>query len=210
MPRWRTSRLNSERLHLDSGRPHSKGSWQASALTATTTLGGKAGRPASPGLLLESLQPLLEEALTPFADDLPWCVQACRDLVIAQSVGSIEHDPGPNDISIQRRIATRSSLELCALDRSETYNVGATSGHIGLGWQANGVCQSEANYTSLYLRNRVLVVGSGLSEAWILRDESRFENEAARATATYSRPRAWPNQGCSLVFIPGKGVHSTD
>lgn len=55
-----------------------------------------------------------------------------------------------------------------------------------------------------------LVVGSGLSEAWILRDESRFENEAARATTTYSRPRAWPNQGCSLVFIPGKGIHSTD
>lgn len=57
-----------------------------------------------------------------------------------------------------------------------------------------------------------LLVGSFASEAWILRDETRFSAETANANAAtpYSRPRAWPNRTCSLVFVPGKGIHSTD
>jgi hypothetical protein len=56
-----------------------------------------------------------------------------------------------------------------------------------------------------------LLVGSLISEMWILRDEARFSAEAAQANGNrYSRARAWPNQGCSLVFMPGRGIHSTD
>jgi len=54
-----------------------------------------------------------------------------------------------------------------------------------------------------------LLVGSLVSEAWILRDEARFSAETTNAIP-YSRPRAWPNQTCSLVFVPGKGTHGTD
>ena len=57
-----------------------------------------------------------------------------------------------------------------------------------------------------------LLTGSVLSEWRILADESKFASEI-RENGTgmhYSRARAWPNAGCSLVYIPGKGVHATD
>ena len=57
-----------------------------------------------------------------------------------------------------------------------------------------------------------LLTGSILSECWILTDESRFFSEI-RENGTekhYGRARAWPNAGCSFVYIPGKGVHATD
>jgi len=57
-----------------------------------------------------------------------------------------------------------------------------------------------------------LLTGSLASEGWILRDEVRFAAEVAKTNgeAVYSRGRAWPNQICGLVFVPGKGIHSTD
>ena len=57
-----------------------------------------------------------------------------------------------------------------------------------------------------------LLVGSLISECWILMDEARFAGEVSRSAGTnlFSRPRAWPNELCSLVFVPGKGIHSTD
>lgn len=57
-----------------------------------------------------------------------------------------------------------------------------------------------------------LLTGSTLSEGWILVDESHFASEIRQGASgiPYSRPRAWPNEGCSLVHIPGRGVHATD
>ena len=55
-----------------------------------------------------------------------------------------------------------------------------------------------------------LLLGSFASEFWILRDEARFSHEASGRGIIYSRDRAWPNQDCSLVFVPGLGIHSTD
>lgn len=55
-----------------------------------------------------------------------------------------------------------------------------------------------------------LILGSVVSEFWILRDEARFSNEASGREVIYSRERAWPNQDCSLVYVPGQGIHSTD
>jgi hypothetical protein len=57
-----------------------------------------------------------------------------------------------------------------------------------------------------------LLIGSLISEWWILRDETRFAEEVSKADGQnlYSRARAWPNQSCSLVFVPGKGIHATD
>lgn len=57
-----------------------------------------------------------------------------------------------------------------------------------------------------------LLTGSILSEWWILVDESRFISEMREAPSgmPYGRPRAWPNEGCSLVCVPGAGIHATD
>lgn len=57
-----------------------------------------------------------------------------------------------------------------------------------------------------------VVIGSILSECWILVDESKFASEVREVAPglPYARPRAWPNQIGSLVYVPGKGVHATD
>lgn len=54
------------------------------------------------------------------------------------------------------------------------------------------------------------VVGSVLSELWILRDEKDFIEMTRGSEVIQSRARAWPNGVAALVYIPGKGVHATD
>lgn len=79
IPRLTTSAAMSGTCSRDSGTPSREGSSQASALTATTTSGGKAGGPATPGALLQPGDAVLEEALTPLGDDLAAGVQAGGD-----------------------------------------------------------------------------------------------------------------------------------
>jgi hypothetical protein len=68
---------------------------------ATTTLGGKAGCPPAAWLFLKPREAVSEEAMAPFADDLPWGIESCRDLVVAQSGRCEEDNFGSNDISIR-------------------------------------------------------------------------------------------------------------
>jgi hypothetical protein len=56
----------------------------------------------------------------------------------------------------------------------------------------------------------ILLCACALSEGCIIRDEARFAVEASKANTVFSRDRAWPNQACSLVSIPGRGIHATD
>src|SRR5215213_3357491 len=80
-PRRRISRLSSGIEWRDKGRPWSRGSSQAKALTATTTLGGKAGRPPAPRLFDQPSETLLEEPFAPLADDLPRSIEPGSDLI---------------------------------------------------------------------------------------------------------------------------------
>ena len=96
-----TSRRSSVRDQRDSGTQERAGSSQASALTATTTPGGKDERPAAPGLLLEPRAAEEAEALPPLADDLAGGIQAGRDGIIPQPLGRQEDDLGPDDVSIR-------------------------------------------------------------------------------------------------------------
>jgi len=96
-----TSRLISAVLKRDRGRPISLGSSQARALTATTVSGGKDARSALSWKLFQAVKALLEEALTPLAHDLSGSIEAFGDLVIAQPLGGIQHDPGADHISIR-------------------------------------------------------------------------------------------------------------
>jgi hypothetical protein len=53
-----------------------------------------------------------EEALAPLADDLAASVEARGNLVIAQSLGSQQDHPGPNNLEIRQRIFARPSTQL--------------------------------------------------------------------------------------------------
>ena len=69
------------------GSPRCVGSSHARALTATTTLGGKAGWSPAPRQLLEAGQPTSPKPLAPLADDLARQIEAGRDDVIRQALG---------------------------------------------------------------------------------------------------------------------------
>jgi hypothetical protein len=69
--------------------------------TSTTTLGGKAGWSPAARLFVESREAVLEEAMSPLADDLAWRVQAGADLIVAQPAGRQQDDLGADDITIR-------------------------------------------------------------------------------------------------------------
>jgi len=56
------------------------------------------------------------------------------------------------------------------------------------------------------------LLGCATSEVWILADERSFAHELSLRPPTelYSRARNWPNQDCSLVYIPQQGIRATD
>src|SRR5713226_5839212 len=84
-----------------SGNPRWAGNSHARALTATTTLGGKAGRPPAPRQLLEARQPVPPEAFPPLADDLARQIEARGDDVIGQALGGEQHQLRAYHVSIR-------------------------------------------------------------------------------------------------------------
>jgi hypothetical protein len=74
---------------------------QAMRLTSTTTLGGKAGRSPAARLFVESGEAVLEEAMSPLADDLSGRVQPRADGVVAEAECGKKHDLGPDDVTIR-------------------------------------------------------------------------------------------------------------
>src|SRR2546425_4275842 len=83
-----------------SGTPRCAGSSHARALTATTTLGGKAGRSPAPRQFLEARQPMPPETLSPLADDLARQIETCGDDVIGHALGGEQHQLRTDDVSI--------------------------------------------------------------------------------------------------------------
>src|SRR5213594_754082 len=83
-----------------SGNPRCAGSSHARALTATTTLGGKAGRPPAPRLFLEARHSVPPEAFSPLADDLARQIEARGDDVIGHALGSEPNQFRADDVSI--------------------------------------------------------------------------------------------------------------
>jgi hypothetical protein len=63
-------------------------------LTATTTLGGKAGWTPAARLLLQAGYPEAAEPLAPFTDDLAWGIETARDDVIVEPFRGQEDDLG--------------------------------------------------------------------------------------------------------------------
>jgi hypothetical protein len=83
------------------GRPRRDGSSQASALIATTTLGGKAGRSPAAWSVVETGQPLDTEPLPPLAGDLAGQAELCRYPIVAETLARKQHDLRPHDSAIR-------------------------------------------------------------------------------------------------------------
>jgi hypothetical protein len=73
-------------------------------LTPTTTLGAKAGQPPDLGFFLQPGEAFFEEALSPFADNLPGRVQTVGDDIVEQTLNGRQDNLGSDDISIRRCI----------------------------------------------------------------------------------------------------------
>jgi len=54
----------------------------------------------------------MDEPLSPLADDLTREIQSPGDLVVLDPLGGKQHDLGPDDITIRRRISTCGMLQM--------------------------------------------------------------------------------------------------
>jgi hypothetical protein len=84
-----------------SGTSRREGISQATRLTSTTTLGGKAGWAPAAGLFVQPGETFKEEPVPPLADDLARCIESRRDDVVSDVLGGEQDDLGANDISIR-------------------------------------------------------------------------------------------------------------
>jgi hypothetical protein len=74
-------------LKRESGRFWLAGSSHAIALTSMTSCGGKTSGASAARLVGEAFEALLEEALSPFAHDLPGQVELLADDLVLEPVG---------------------------------------------------------------------------------------------------------------------------
>src|SRR5271169_558428 len=100
-PDSRTCCATSATLKRESGRSSVAGSSHASALTCTTTSGGKSPGSARASLILQSGQALFEKAFAPQAHDFAARMQARSNLVVAQAIGGEEDHLGSHDLIIR-------------------------------------------------------------------------------------------------------------
>jgi hypothetical protein len=100
MPWAITSWRNSENDHRDNGKPNRLGNSQASALTSTITLGGKARRSPAARLLLKPGESFGAEAPPPLADDLARRVETSGYGVVGKALACQEYDLGSDDVAI--------------------------------------------------------------------------------------------------------------
>jgi hypothetical protein len=84
-----------------SGTSKRLGNSQASRLTSTTTLGGKAGCARASKLLLKAGHAFFKEAVAPFADDLARHTEPRGNDVVAQALRGQQDDLGADDVSIR-------------------------------------------------------------------------------------------------------------
>ena len=130
IPRATTSRWSSGMVQRANGASDRLGSSQASRLTSTTTLGGKAGSVPATWLFVQAGQPVIKESLPPFAHDLAGHMETRGDHIVAQPGGSHEDDLCANDVAIRRRILTRPCLQGRPLLASDRDAKGALPRHL--------------------------------------------------------------------------------
>jgi hypothetical protein len=115
IPRRTASLARSAQLKRENGRLDSLGSSQASALTSTTSAGGKSSRPARAREAFQARQTLAVEPLAPLADDLPRQVKAAGNLGVLQTRGGQQHDFGADNVAKWRCVLSCNSLQYLPL-----------------------------------------------------------------------------------------------
>ena len=70
-------------------------------MTATTTLGGKAGGGTATRVFVETRKTRLEEPFAPLGDDLARGIEARGNDVVGNTLGRIQDDLGAKDIPIR-------------------------------------------------------------------------------------------------------------
>ena len=88
---------------MPAGRRHAGGCGQLAGqgLDGDHHVRGKGRGPPSPWQVAQPGQALVEEPLAPLGDHLAGSVQPGGDLVVAQAVGGVQHDPGPHDVPVR-------------------------------------------------------------------------------------------------------------
>src|SRR6266849_784476 len=89
-------------LNRERGSSSCAGSSHATALTDATPLGGKASRSPAARMLLQRLEPFLEEPLAQLAHEGTADIQTIRDQTVVQPCRQIQHDPCSHHLPIGR------------------------------------------------------------------------------------------------------------
>jgi hypothetical protein len=114
-PRSMTSRCSSAREKRESGRPCSRGSSQAIAFTCATSSGGKTPRTARPRSITETVETVLEEALTPERDRAQRAVETAGNLRVRLPLGGEQDDLRPQHLAVRDRVAGGPGAQLSRL-----------------------------------------------------------------------------------------------
>src|SRR5450631_2523468 len=128
-PNCRACCATSATLRRESGKPSVAGSSHASALTCTTTSGGKSPWSARASLIFQARQAVFEKALAPQAHDFASRMQARSNLVVAPTFGGEEDHLGPDDLIIRQRIFHGSPGQLGGLCTRQHDTVRASPWH---------------------------------------------------------------------------------
>ena len=134
MPLDIASRRNSETDQRANGSPRRDGNSQASALIATTILGGKAGWAPASWKFVEARKALVVKTPTPLADNLTWCVEMLRDAGVAEALTCQQYDLSSYNVTIRRRVFPGSSKQFCLLNLGELDHVWASHWHDASSW----------------------------------------------------------------------------
>jgi hypothetical protein len=101
MPLDIASRRNSETDQRANGSPRRDGNSQASALIATTILGGKPSWTPGSWKFVEAGEAFIVKTPAPLADNLSWCVEIFRDAGVPETLTRQQYDLRPYNVTIR-------------------------------------------------------------------------------------------------------------
>src|SRR5215210_1186365 len=174
-PRSIASRATSAALQRRRGTPKVAGSSQANALTSILASGGKEGRSAGAGPVLQSIQSLLVKALAPLTRRLGSGVQPGGDFLVGGSLGGQQHDPGAHHLPVGSGVSSGSLLQDGVLIFGGFDAEWTLAGHVSSPFSAMRHPPRPYRERRTHQRNSVKehLVPSMLSMPWLL-DPTRY------------------------------------
>ena len=187
IPRRTASRAMSAELRRDRGKPSSAGSAHARALTSMTIRGGKGAGPPAPRTIAQTVESLMEEAFWPLADDLTGEIQSPSDLVVRDALSGKQDDPGPDDITIRRRISICGMLQMLSLLLRDKDCVRRLPGHIAPPrWRHDSArrARMQPSYVILFVRTCTKAFAFALTDPSVRLSRTRLFRRVTRGLRT--------------------------